>query len=260
MDKFFDFVKDYPTVIALIPSSIQAIVSLLTLLKRKSENQKSAYSISNSGNQINSGAYSTNTINDYSNSGNTTINNNHTYSSSSSSHTNGYDILAFWCLIFIAIVIILCFYLQNRDIILLSVFIFAFTFYIFNLLMEPKSQQLIIKTTIYIFLTALCYFFISNNYFRPNTFDAFVTQLNNTTKYMDKCILVKDNDPALYYLITQISALSFMCVIPMCNIVNNIKWLTSNKRVESVNPMIGLCIALILVFIPTILPYFISTW
>lgn len=95
MDKFFNFVKDYPAVIALIPASIQAIVSLLTLLKRKSESQKATYSISNSGNQINSGAYSTNTINDHSNSGNTTINNNHTYNSSSSSHKDGYDILAF---------------------------------------------------------------------------------------------------------------------------------------------------------------------
>ncbi|WP_099467412.1 hypothetical protein [Konateibacter massiliensis] len=258
MDKFFDFVKNNPAVIALIPASIQAVVSLLTFLKRKNEIPKATYSNINYGNQINAGTNSQNTINDYSNSGNTTINNNHT--NNTSSNTSGYDAIGYLLLFFFALVIVLCFYLQNKDIILSSVFILVFSFYIFNFLSLPKSQQLIIKTIIYVILTALCYFLISYNYFKPNTFDSFVTQINNTPIFIDKCILVKNNGLILYYICFQIGALLLLSVTPLYNIMNNIKFLTSSKPGEYLSPTICLSLTLILLCIPAILPYFISTW
>lgn len=260
MDKFLDFVKNNPAVIALIPASIQAIVSLLTFFKKKSESKKTTYSNNNYGNQINAGTYSSNTINDYSNSGNTTINNNQTFNAVSSSNTDAGIAFAYFFLFVIVVVIVLCLYLENRDIILASVFIFVFTFYILNMLLAPKTQRSIVKTTIYFILTALCYFLISNNYFKPYIFDALLTQIINTTNFADKCKLVWNNYSMICYVLLQISALSFLSLAPLYNIINNIKILTSSTSEKAISPIIGLSLALICVLFPAILPYFISTW
>ncbi|WP_097006999.1 hypothetical protein [Lacrimispora amygdalina] len=260
MDNFFDFVKHNPAVMALLPASIQAIVSLLTLFKKKSESKIVTYSNNNYGNQINAGAYSTNKINDYSNSGNTTINNNQTYNSTSSSNTSISTVLVYLILLSIAAVIVLCFYLENRDIILTSVFIFVFTSYILNLLLAPKIQRLIVKTIIYFILTALCCFLISYNYFKPYTFDAYLTQISNTNNFSDKYDLVLNNHPALYYVLLQISALLFLSISPLYDIVNNIRILTSSNSGGKISPIIGVIVALICVLLPAILPYYIPSW